>query len=114
MIKQGNSYIDSVQNRGWLIGKFNPKATIENENFEFKISHHIKGDKRSIEDASSDPERDTISILMSGKFKLIFPEDAREIILREEADYAHYSKNTQHAWECLEDCTMVTLRFITD
>lgn len=111
MIKNGNSFIDATETNNWLVGKFdNAEAPIENENIELKFSKQEKGSTRSIESASRDLEKDTVIILISGKFKVIFPENTQEIILENEGDYVNYSAGVLHAWESLEDSLVLTVR----
>ena len=53
----------------------------------------------------------TISILIKGKFLLIFPEENKEIVLEKQGDFVFWDSKVYHGSEALEDSTVLTIRW---
>ncbi len=109
MIYEGNAKSAGSNYRGWFMGAFlNEESPLLQENVELKWATHKKGERRK--DWSMGDEKQSISILISGKFKLIF--DDREETLSQQGDFVYWGPQVPHTWEALEDSTIMTVRFV--
>ena len=75
---------------------------------EVKWSHHPKGDKKI--EPKADKECFSVTILVRGRFKQIFPTEKKEIIQEKEGDVVYFAPGVMHSWEALEDSLMITIR----
>lgn len=98
-------------NRGWFIGHFKDnESPFHTEDFEVKWSQIKKG-TRNEGGASSNKTAKTFTLLIKGKFKVLFPETNEEFILENEGDYIFHGERVLHDWEVLEDSTLITFRW---
>lgn len=112
-ISSGN--LDAFQarepgSRGWFIGHFIDAAShFHSNDFEVMWSRHPLGDTRK---APSKSSAKTLTILIEGKFKMIFPESRQEYELHKAGDYVFYAEDVSHTWESLqENSCMLVIRW---
>jgi hypothetical protein len=99
--------------RGWFIGNFldpttaGPRST---DNIEVKWSIHPVGDHRP--DIAPGADTVTLTILISGAFEQIFPDQQPDSMLMERpGDFALYGPDVPHTWRALADSVMLTVRW---
>ena len=93
----------------WIIGDFmKEQPELISNCVEVKWSKHKKGERKP--EAQVDKKRFTVTILVYGRFKQIFPNDDTEIIQENEGDLVYFAPEIKHKWEALEDSLMVTIR----
>lgn len=105
----GNSEIEGKDRRGWFMGHFitpsdDPRATSA---LEVKWGTHPAGEKRS--EWAVNNTATTVSILISGRFRLQFPE--REIVLAKQGDYVLWLPGVPHCWLAEEESIVLTVRY---
>lgn len=105
----GNAADDSQETRGWFIGEFiNPSTDMRaSKDIEAKWMRHPVGDKRA--DPSADAERDTLAVLMSGRFRIDLAEQTH--VLTNPGDYLVWERGLSHTWEALEESVVMTVRW---
>ena len=110
-ISIGNLDQDKDKYRGWVVGHFiDNTSPLCTSDLEIKWSRHRKGDKK--ETIATNQTAKTLFILISGKFKFKFPNsDQKEVVIEREADYVFYDAGVPHAWEVLEDCLAINIRW---
>lgn len=93
--------------RGWLLGHFMPDGDARRSNdVEIKWGMHPLGERRG-EWAARDP-RTTVSVLISGRFRVEFPD--RAVLLAEQGDYVLFH-GVGHTWHSEEASTLITIRW---
>lgn len=112
-IENGNFDVLSAGNpdrKGWLIGSYIEGSTPRKSNIvEVKWARHKKGlHKASGADLKSDVY--TLVVLVSGRWKQIFPEESTDITLSETGDYVIYS-GQKHEAEALGDTCLCIVRW---
>ena len=105
----GNAGVDGSSRWGWFIGHFiepsdSPRSTPD---VEVKWATHKAGEGRS--QWAVNAEATTLSILISGCFRLQFSE--REVVLSQPGDYALWLPGVRHWWLAESDCTVLTVRW---
>ncbi|HEY9860364.1 MAG TPA: hypothetical protein V6D16_12715 [Candidatus Obscuribacterales bacterium] len=105
----GNSHTEGKTRRGWFMGYFvtpedDPRATSA---VEVKWGTHTAGDSR--QEWGVNHQATTLSILISGRFRLQFPD--REVVLAQEGDYALWLPGVPHGWLAEESSTVLTVRY---
>jgi hypothetical protein len=105
----GNAARDGADKRGWFIGPFlNPDAGVRaSPELEIKWSHHYAHERRS--QRVTHETRTTVLILINGKCRIELSTGS--FILSSPAEYAMWGPGIDHAWEVLEDSTMLTVRW---
>ena len=108
-VTTGNAYSDGEERRGWFVGSFitpseSPRSTSA---LEVKWGVHAAGDRRS--EWTEPAETTTLSILVSGRFCLQFPDG--EIVLATQGDYALWLPGVAHSWRAEEDSVVLTVRW---
>jgi len=100
-----------IQNyRQWLVGDFLPLTSpLKTDKIEIKWGRHKKGEIKK-NGITSEP-RNTLCILIFGTFKITFPNDKIEHILKDEGDYIYFKQHTNHDWKALEDSLIITIRW---
>ncbi|TAL57680.1 MAG: signal peptidase I [Nanoarchaeota archaeon] len=94
--------------RGWFIGHFMDRTSpFKSDDFEVKWRVHPKGEKKKFP-AFNEKAR-TISILISGKFAVRFPD--KEIILRKAGDFEYHGAKVAHSSEALSNSVVLTIRW---
>ena len=112
-VSWGNAVDDGSQagRRGWFIGHFlapdsGPAATVM---VEVKWGVHSAGEVKAIEGVNQTAA--TMSLLVSGCFRLDFPSHQASVTLVRPGDYAVWSRGVSHRWHVLEDSVVVTVRW---
>lgn len=105
----GNAQKEGTMRGGWFIGHFitpdnDPHSTSD---LEVKWAVHPAGDGRR--EWAMNAEATTLSILISGRFRLQFPEE--EIVLSHQGDYVLWCPGVLHTWVAEEDSTILTVRW---
>jgi hypothetical protein len=106
---KGNAATDSQAFRGWLLGHFIPKdlGCRATDDVEVKWGVHAPGEGQ--DEWSVNRTATTISILLRGKDRIIFPEG--EIVLEREGDYAIWGPGVPHRWRAVDHCVVMTVRW---
>ena len=110
-VSWGNAVDEGSQRRGWFIGHFmaagaGPAAT---DLVEVKWGVHAAGEVKAIEGVNRTST--TMSLLVSGRFRLDFPSHDRSVTLARPGDYAVWSSGVSHRWHVLEDAVVITVRW---
>ena len=97
--------------RGWFVGHFlapgsGPVAT---DMVEVKWGVHAAGEIKAIEGVNRTAT--TMSLLVSGRFRLDFPSHGRSVTLARPGDYAVWAPGVSHRWHVLEDAVVITVRW---
>ncbi len=105
----GNAQTEGKNRWGWFIGHFitpehDPRSASD---LEVKWAIHKAGEGRK--EWATNAEATTLSILISGKFLLQFPDS--EILLSCEGDYALWCPGVPHCWLAEDDSTILTVRW---
>ena len=110
-IAWGNAHEDGAGRRGWFVGHFIDPAAgpAANPALEIKWGVHKTGETRSVEGVN--PAAATVSILVSGRFRLDFPDHGISRLLLCPGDYAIWAAGVPHRWEVLEDAVILTVRW---
>jgi hypothetical protein len=97
--------------RGWFIGHFMPPAAgpAATEVVEVKWGRHPAGETKALEGVNQTAT--TVSLLVSGRFRLDFPSHGRSVALERPGDYAIWSAGVSHRWLALEDAVVITVRW---
>lgn len=109
-VTTGNAATDGAgTTRGWFIGHFiepsvSPRHT---ESVEVKWGIHAAGESRRL--MAMGTEATTLSILVSGSFRVSFPQ--REIRLTRPGDYVLFPPGVLHGWTAEADSIVITLRW---
>lgn len=109
----GNAVDEGSQagRRGWFIGHFvapdsGPAAT---DLVEVKWGVHVAGESKAINGVNQTAT--TMSLLVSGRFRLDFPSHGRSVTLVRPGDFAVWSPGVSHRWHVLEDAVVITVRW---
>lgn len=108
-VVKGNALLEGVSRRGWFIGHFVTPAEDPRSShiLEVKWAFHKAGEGRP--EWAMNAEATTLSILISGQFRLQFPD--QEVLLSHEGDYVLWSPGVPHCWSAESDSTVVTVRW---
>ena len=112
-VSWGNAVDEGAQpgRRGWFIGHFvarraGPAAT---DLVEVKWGVHAAGEVKTVEGVNQSAT--TMSLLVSGRFRLVFPNHGRSVTFVRPGDYAVWSPGVSHRWRVLEDAVVITVRW---
>ena len=110
-IAAGNAFEDGGPYRGWIVGNFiEPADDVRNSSdVEIKWGVHKAGEERA--EWTTGETRTSIMFLISGHFVQKLPD--REVDLAMPGDYVMWGPGVVHAWEALEDSTMLTVRWVS-
>lgn len=105
----GNAQAEGENRWGWFVGHFiTPTNDLRStSNLEVKWGIHKAGEGRR--EWAMNTQATTLSILISGQFRLQFPE--QEILLSRQGDYALWGAGVPHYWVAEEDSTILTVRW---
>lgn len=105
----GNANDDAPNNRGWLLGHFiRPTDDIRcTTDAEIKWGIHPAGDDRGT--WTSDDQRTTMVLLVSGRFEVKLTEGSE--VLGQQGDYLVWGPGVDHSWHAFEDSVVVTVRW---
>jgi hypothetical protein len=112
-ISFGNAVDEGAEagRQGWFIGHFvaqraGPAAT---DMVEVKWGVHAAGETKAIEGVNQTAT--TMSLLVSGRFQLVFPSHGSSVMLARAGDYAIWFPGVSHRWRVLEDAVVITVRW---
>ena len=98
------------ERRGWFIGHFvEDESVFKTDDFEIRWTFHPKGDKKP--QIAANMKAKTVSVLIKGKFVLIYPDQKKEVILSKPGDFVYHDAKVYHGSEALEDSIMLTIRW---
>lgn len=98
------------ENKGWFFGQFIKNPEIFNSNdLELKWGVHQKGEPMNVVKANN--ESKSLSILISGKVKILYPDQNESVLLEKQGDSVYWENNVFHSAEILEDSTILTIRW---
>ncbi|MBD2257698.1 signal peptidase I [Pseudanabaena sp. FACHB-2040] len=105
----GNAQREGNLRKGWFVGHFMPSESgpCSTSEVEVKWGVHAAGEGRS--EWGVNPQATTLSILISGRFRLQFPQ--QEVVLAEPGDYALWLPGVGHTWLAEADSTIVSIRY---
>jgi hypothetical protein len=106
----GNASDDGAgETRGWFIGHFVPSslALRRSDAVEVKWGVHPAGESRPA--MAMGTVATTLSVLVSGAFRVIFPE--REVRLSRPGDYVLFPPGMLHGWTADADSIVLTIRW---
>lgn len=97
--------------RGWFVGHFLPPGSgpAATDLVEVKWGAHSARETKAIEGVNHTST--TLSLLVSGRFRLDFPSHGRSVTLARPGDYAIWSPGVSHRWRVLEDAVVITVRW---
>jgi len=108
----GNTKIDKEKHperKGWFVGNFIPALEgLHSDDIEIKWGEHKRGMLKTAEKTTS---RKTISLLIRGKIKINFTDEAKSVVLEKEGDYVFYAPENHHTVEVLEDSLVIVIRW---
>lgn len=103
----GSALTDAPVNRGWLLGHFMPAGDPRHSaEVEIKWGAHPRGDRRA--QWVSEETRTALIVLVSGRFRLEFPE--REVVLAQQGDYVVFH-GVGHSWYAEEESVILGVRW---
>lgn len=105
---EGNAADLGRERRGWFLGHFMPGGMpLHSEEVEIKWAEHKAGEERGSWTVSASAH--TISILLRGRFVLLFADGERT--LEREGDFVYWKPGVEHGWRVEEDTTILTVRW---
>ena len=107
----GNAADEGAPRGGWFIGHFIDAALglRHSAEIEVKWGAHRAGETKSADGANDSAT--TLSILVSGRFLLEFPDTGEAARLERPGDYALWPRGRWHRWTVLEDAVILTVRW---
>ena len=108
-IKTGNASLDSIPTRGWFVGSFLPDSAgiVKSADVEIKWGAHKAGESRAT--WVTGETRTAVSILVSGTCTYLFRD--QEVTLTTPGDYVAWGVGTDHTWQAVTDCVVITVRW---
>ncbi|MFC6884795.1 MULTISPECIES: signal peptidase I [Actinomadura] len=104
----GSAEADAAGDRGWLLGHFKPEGDLRHsDDVEIKWGVHPRGERRAR--WTDGEKRDALLVLISGRFRLEFPEG--NVVLAERGDYVVWRRGVDHSWEAEDDSVVMTVRW---
>ncbi len=107
-IKQLNAF-DSKCERGWFLGHFAKIPELKNEDVEAQIVEHETGKEKNR--PAFNKRGKTLTMVLSGKMDILFPEEKKTINLNKEGDFVIFSEKIIHSWKCTEKAKVLTIRW---
>jgi hypothetical protein len=106
VIYTGNAAANTAA-RGWMLGHFMPEGDARHsDDVEIKWGIHPEGETR--QEWSTDNARSTLSVLVSGRFLIDFPD--RAVVLAEQGDYVLY-RGVGHTWHAEQASVVIVIRW---
>jgi hypothetical protein len=108
----GNAPHLGTNHKGWFIGHFLEECSPRHSrDVEIKWGTHPKNETN--EGFAANRTAHSLSILISGKFRLIFQVDdrAEEVLLEKPGDFALWNPGVPHNWKAEEDTIILTVRW---
>ncbi len=99
------------QTNGWFIGSFMRYAppALRTEALEVKWGVHARGDERAA--SASSAVAWTLTLLLSGRFLMLFDGRERAVQLVEPGDFVIYGPGIGHRWRAIDSSTVLTVRW---
>lgn len=110
----GNTFESSIAtaNRGWFIGHFiDPKTNELNFSSEVEVKWGVHKKNQQKEVIGTNTTATTLTLLISGKFTMLFPEQEKKITLCQQGDYLIFPAGIAHAWIADADSVVLTVRW---
>lgn len=106
LIYAGNAAANTAA-RGWLLGHFMPDGDARrSDDVEIKWGVHPEGETR--QEWAADSARTTLSVLISGQFRIDFPD--RAVVLAAQGDYVLY-RGVGHTWHAERASVVIVIRW---
>ncbi len=113
LIYSGNAAVEGALDgrRGWFLGHFRAPDTglPHSREVEIKWGTHYQGEEKTL--LAANQSATTLSVLVSGAFRVWFPQYEREIILAEPGDYVVFAPGVAHTWRAMEDTVIISVRW---
>ena len=112
-ISVGHAVAAGLNTGGWFLGRYvEGDRRRRTDAVEVKWGVHPEGSGQA--GYMANPASNTLSVLVSGVFRLKFIEaedEVQEVVLKNPGDYAVWGGGTSHAWDALTDCVVLTVRW---
>jgi len=112
-IEAGNlnkKVLETPQTRGWFIGQFiEGSSSFKDNDVEVKWGIHKKGE--NLDKVRANKHSKTLSVLISGKTKISFPNQNKDFILSEQGDFVLWEAGVFHISEIIEDSVFLVVRW---
>lgn len=112
-IEAGNlnkSVSENPETRGWFIGQFiESPSSFKDNDIEVKWGIHKKGEK--LDKVRASKHSKTLSVLISGKTKISFPDQNKDFILSKQGDFVFWEAEVFHTSEIIEDSIFLVIRW---
>lgn len=111
IVEVGNAADQGEGRSGWFVGHFVDRALglRHSDEVEVKWGVHRAGETKSAYGANDTAK--TLSILVSGRFLLEFPDRDETARLERPGDYALWPPGLWHRWTALDDAVVLTVRW---
>ncbi|GHE71080.1 hypothetical protein GCM10018771_61340 [Streptomyces cellulosae] len=110
-VYKGNAGKDALDDQGWLLGHFKTPGDLRHStDVEIKWGVHRRGDQRTA--WVTGEERESLLVLVSGKFRVqLREEDGGDALLEEPGDYVVWGRGVDHSWIAEEESVVLTVRW---
>lgn len=107
----GEQVAKHPETKGWFLGSFMEKhSDFYSEDLELKWIRHEKGFHKP--GFSSEHSIKTLTVLISGKYRVVFHDFHQEVVLEKLGDFLYYdSSQTTHDADALEDTLLLVIRW---
>ena len=111
LVEVGNAADQGSARNGWFIGHFIDRALglRHSGEIEVKWGTHRAGESKS--NYGANDRAKTLSILISGRFVLEFPDSGEIVHLEQPGDFALWPPGPRHRWTVIEDAVILTVRW---
>jgi hypothetical protein len=107
LTNETNKYPDK---RGWFVGQFiDTSSLLHSKNLEIKWGLHKAGE--IFDTIRMNKHAKSLSILIDGEFKFIFPDTNKTYHLKQKGDFIFWDAGVFHSTECKKDSTILTIRW---
>lgn len=100
---------ENPQNKGWFMGHFINEPAFRNRHVEVKWSTHTKGWAKGF--VAANTKSRSLSVLISGRFVICFPDEKREVTLSRPGDYCLFTEGVCHSSAASEESVVLTIRW---
>ena len=115
-VSVGNAAEVGKTKGGWFVGNFIADDELrQTQDVEIKWGIHKSGESNG--GFATNNRAKTMSVLIKGRFTLTFQRAVgsqtveEDVPLTKEGDYALWTYGVPHNWKCLEECTILTVRW---
>lgn len=109
----GSAPVEGVARNGWFVGHFIDDDPLrQSSDVEVKWGIHRQGERNETGFVANQKSA-TLSILISGRFRLWFRQDGQEhpVEFDTPGQYALWLPDVSHHWEAVTDCVVLTVRW---